>query len=533
MEKLKNAFYKICRSFEKVPSCQSSQESRFIKAKTLWQIPEIYSFAFSEKDVVAYIAAFNIHDLIVQNYEKLPWLSFSQSCRYIYINNSLLKKEDLKKVSSFPEDVQAHLLGIASMNANGYIREAALGSLEKLYTPQTIPYLLILLNDWVPVIRNAALKAFQNNLKRYHPIDLIKNYVLIEWLKNTHRADYVDLQEDLSSYIKLPKFRNVIFLYLENVSVKENLFYWNLAGQGSDKEPAIFDMYLQNKHPEVRKLALNYLSSDRLFPVYIEEFCQDSSIRVRYAALKSIPQTQGVNYKFLFEKALFDRSKKIREYGRYVLKTLGVQEFRNYYKTNFGKPSSQDKQEFLLGWLDVVHPEDLPDIQTLLSHSIAQVRLAAYQALARNEPSRFPNPYLVGIKDSNGKVRKFCTHILKGMAPQVKEELGLLLEESHPKIQIVALIALTGLAPLEALKFILFAITLPHDSVKARAWKDLSGWYSRYGTRPYFSLNGKVYDEVVNLYTKIEREENIPVEYDSLWRGKGASGGLLQLLKLA
>lgn len=88
------------------------------------------------------------------------------------------------------------------------------------------------------------------------------------------------------------------------------------------------ELALNSKHLEVKQLVARVISS----PIYLEKLCTDSSSRVHYAALKSIKKEILQScYKHLFEQAIFDRTKKIREYGRFVLKQLGVTNFKKIY----------------------------------------------------------------------------------------------------------------------------------------------------------------------------------------------------------
>lgn len=128
--------------------------------RSIYEIPSAYSYLFSKDSVVSLQSSHIISSLIDEIYERISWINFAQTCKYVYVNNRPLLLEDLQQLENLPDDEKVHLLGIASMNASGYVREAAIQSLEKLDNPKIIPYLLMRLNDWVPTIREKSLNIF-------------------------------------------------------------------------------------------------------------------------------------------------------------------------------------------------------------------------------------------------------------------------------------------------------------------------------------------------------------------------------------
>ena len=69
---------------------------------------------------------------------------------------------------NFPPKIGAHILGIASFDPDGYLREAALKEMEQLDTGNILPYVLLRLNDWVPQVATLAqdiLKKMLDNKK--------------------------------------------------------------------------------------------------------------------------------------------------------------------------------------------------------------------------------------------------------------------------------------------------------------------------------------------------------------------------------
>lgn len=493
-----------------------------LKKGSLGDIPQLCIELLDENKVIAQEAASKITQLITHNYAKINWSAFDQSCRYILPPERLkifASPKWLAHVQDCSSEEKAHIFGIISMNANGYLREEALNILTHLPTPAIIPYIILRLNDWVPPIRTQALIGCQHRLFTFHPTDLIRNFTLMRWLRLANRANLSPFQKGLYDYISAPNFRKEIFPYLRTASVKENLFYWDLLKGHLTTSPDLLTPCLTNKHPEVRCWLLNTLPHGKHLQFIQEQLLQDSSIRVQYAALRSIPQQYRANYRPSFEKSLIHKSKKIREYSRFVLSSLEYHDFRNIYKNMLNTTPPKDHPRALAGWCEVAIYDDLPPLQELLTHSHNKVRLTAFQAFARLEVTKNPDPYLVGIRDNNAKVRSICVKELQQMAYVVQEQMASLLQTPHPKIQPAALMVLSGLRPPEVLKYIFVALIIWDQSLKYVAWNALHRWYSRYYVRPYFKITPPLHGELTALYQKIDKENSIPLEFQGLWYG--------------
>lgn len=496
------------------------------------EIPRFYHQVFSENDLIAHSTAYTIRDIINKNYLTICWGSFSQSCRYIYIHYPReLSIADLQMLDKFPTEEAANLLGIASMNANGYIREAALCRLEKLHTPAIIPYVLLRLNDGVHVIRNKATEIWRDQLKNFCPTVLIKNHALLSWLETTHRINLKDFQLDLLHSLIRKDIQDRVISYLKTASLKENLFYWQTVSRLRQDDCDIINTCLLNRHPEVRKIAIKHLHQSPHYYSYLEKLLHDPSARIRLAALKSISPSLRKEYQNLFIVALADHSTKVRVYSRFALQTLNLFDIHSFYKEQLKEDSYALRIGYLLGWLEVATLEDIHQIKELLNDHNSKVRLGAYQAFARLDQLKKAAPYLEGLVDKNSKVRKFCAEILKSIACQVKDEATNLLTASRPELRSLALLILAGQTPPLALRSLLYALSLNDETLNKKAWLYFRKWYLRYSIRPYFSISRDEYNELIILCRTIESKSNIPKEYQNIWREDNVHGNLTQLLK--
>ena len=498
-----------------------------------FRIPHIYGHIFSDDSVISHQTAGMIRYLLTKDYRKTAWLSLSESYRYLHMpDHRYITKSDIQRIFlNFSEEEAAHLIGIASMNANGYLRENALVCLKNFTTPEVIPYLLLRLNDWVPIVRLIALEIFQSKLINFHPIELIKNFNLIKWLTTIQRTNLKDLQNRIFLHISQNQFKEEVLIYLNKATVKENLFYWKTLKEELGKSPDLLDKLLNRGHPEVKQWAIEYLPKDSSHMTYLEKLCKDKASRVRYAALRSIPGELQQKYKMLFHQALVSPTRKSREYSRFVLSKLEPQDFKKFYQEKLGDRHQSTNIGTILGWIEVSQPEDRELILKFLNDSSCKVRESAFQAIVRLELAKTPEYYLSGMIDPNSKVRRICTQNLKKMVGCIQEEMKRLLINKSPAIQRAALEVLSAQPPPQTLESILYALNLHEKSLDNIAWEYLHKWHSEYSIRPYFSIDSELYEKIMHLYQKIDRETEVPLGRQTLWRGRSGLPVLLKLLR--
>ena len=504
---------------------------KILQTESPFHIYQIYGFVLCKNIELSHQAAKKICSILNKDYGKTPWSRLNESYRHIFLpNRAQITNIDLNQImNNFSEKEAAHLIGIASMNASGYLREDALKILGRLLTPEIIPYLLLRLNDWVPTVSSAALEIFQSKLRQFHPIDLIKNFILVErFEKSGYRNNLQKIKSKVYSHLISPEFREEVFLYLDKGTVKENLFYWKLLSEEILQNQELINMALTSKHPEIRKWVVYYITKDDLNSIYLDKLLKDKSLLVRYTALRSIPELLRQKYKDLFQAGLFDSAKKIREYSRFLLGQLSPQDFREIYQKKLNGSNSSVSTGALLGWLEVSRKEDEEEVVRLLKSPIRKIREAAFQTLARLRFTKTTEYYLAGMVDSNAKVRRICTQVLKKTADQVQTKILQLLTNQSLDVKEAALNVLSSQGPSRALNSILYALNLPDESLANIAWKYLDKWYENNAARPYFFRDIQVYNEIIHLYETVGKN---PTKKQNLCKWWNALPQLFRFLK--
>jgi len=112
--------------------------------------------------------------------------------------------------------------------------------------------------------------------------------------------------------------------------------------------------------------------------------------------------------------------------------------------------------------------------------------------------------YILGLQDSNAKVRNICVSILQTNYGHLRAELESLLRNGELKAQKSSLRILVHYGALNSLQNILFALTDINKELQTAAWHHLVSWHNQYAQRLWFSFDKATYNEIVKLLDKLE-----------------------------
>lgn len=146
------------------------------------QIPELFHGVFNPNFAIAEKHAEVIHRSISSQ------TVFKNKRLYNSLKYISLEIKDLDKFHRFDDAVKESLFCIASMNANGYVREKALSVLTSSPTRVSIPFIFFRLADWVLPVRQVAAYGVKRILAKQVPQDLIYHHRIVTWLLKVERT---------------------------------------------------------------------------------------------------------------------------------------------------------------------------------------------------------------------------------------------------------------------------------------------------------------------------------------------------------
>jgi hypothetical protein len=127
---------------------------------TPFNIPSIFQFLFSLNTKLSQETAQTVHDLM-SKVRPEEWTELYPSFQYIQVMTV-----QLEFLRSFPDELAVDLLGVVSLNGDGYIRQAAIRQLQTIDSPKKIVFIMLRLSDWVSQVRETAKSAITECLTK-------------------------------------------------------------------------------------------------------------------------------------------------------------------------------------------------------------------------------------------------------------------------------------------------------------------------------------------------------------------------------
>lgn len=311
---------------------------------------------------------------------------------------------------NFDEKTYFTLVGIASLNGSGYVREKAVKEITSLRNGEGLKFILLRLGDWVAAVRKAANQGVLSYLEIRYIDDLLQQLPAIDWLLQVKRSDLSEIHHRLIQFI---------------LSQDLTLEFYNKVAQLDDKTRLYFyRIYLCNKKPT--KEQLFWISEDANFlvrielikylsafdtdaqKVLIEIFLNDSSARVRLEALYESKRLSPFFDNQLI-KMLSDEVASVRELSRSLLGGEGI-DFAELYKQRIG--CRQFLSGSLLGLSETGNSEDLPIFEQYIHSDKSKEVVACLIAINRFNSDKGKHCALELLVHPNKKVRDKAVEIL-------------------------------------------------------------------------------------------------------------------------
>jgi HEAT repeat protein len=328
-----------------------------------------------------------------QLYESLKYLS--------------IEIADVKFYSrAFPTDAAIRLLGIASVNKNGYVRHKALEMFAATKDPRAIRYLLLRLGDWVENVRQAATIFLQQFFTDEYRVAFIRELDAIEGLRKVGRVNLGTQYWQILDFI-LEEPLTLDWYKALSVSDKARLLYVKLYIEQKDTSRTLMSILLSDTNFLIRLQALRQL--DRFGAGVILDFLNDPSSQVRKQALYHLKDKVPHYYDTVLALTS-DVSASVRDLARYLLKPYAL-DFRPIYKD--GIERGNRKVGSILGLAEVGTIDELELLKTQLRTGDPKVKLACLIALQRIDLQQAKTFALPLLTDQQGKIRKRCIEILR------------------------------------------------------------------------------------------------------------------------
>lgn len=374
-----------------------------------------------------------------------------------------------------PADEAVTLVSIASINGNGYVRQAALEQMASATDWRYIPFILRRVGDWVPQVRTQAAKTLAQykatefrkgflaaiheieSLLQVKRVDLVAVYQeVMRWL--VHDVDPAQLLIEVQELGDASRFRVIRYLLAEHrcgevmlgTFLTDRSFLVRLAtvrhvvALSEDWSSGLLEGALNDPFPSVRTSAFKELiRRDRATPATLTLALTDPSLDVRNMAAKHLA---------LSREAL-------------------VEHYREHLKRDIRVDGC------LLGLRDAKGTEHVTDVVPYTAHSDPTVRQAALMALAGLAPDQAYEHAMLMIVDRNKRIRAKAEAILLERHDQAVFDRALsLLASEQVMHRLAGLSLLNKFGGWGSLPHTLKACLDGTSKVADQAWVNLNAW---------------------------------------------------------
>jgi HEAT repeat protein len=366
-------------------------------------IYSLIGFLRSENALIQARAA----ETILHLFTKLKSLNdYADALKHLPIEKSDL---DFYRVD-FDETTYIQLLGIASLNRNGYVREKAVKELSRLKNADGLKFILLRLGDWVEAVRKGANEAVSFFLEDAYIDAWLRQLSVIDWLLDVKRVDLREVHSRILQFIVNRDFSEDFSQRIERLDDKTRFrFYKSFLVNKSPTQQQIFRI-AEDKNFLVRTELLKHLTlfEQATQKELLEQFLQDTSATVRLKALyASKPFSPAFDHKI--DALLSDEATSVRELSRHLLKQRGL-DFAQLYRQRIAG------RQFLLGSLlglsETGSQEDLPTFEQNIQAKSNKLVVASLIAINKFDSNAAKHYALELLVHKSNRVRNKAGEIL-------------------------------------------------------------------------------------------------------------------------
>jgi HEAT repeat protein len=458
-------------------------------------IYSLISFLSSDNILIQTKAA----ETILILFSKLKSVNdFADTLKHVHIERTDI---DFYRVD-FDERTYVQLLGIASLNSNGYVREIAVKELARIKNADGLKFILLRLGDWVGSVRKAATEAAISFLKDEYLNDLLKELPMIDWLLKVKRVD-------------LSEIHNIIIQFILNHNFSEE-FYKKIKRLDDKSRFRFYKSFLTNKRPtreQIYKIAADRNFIIRLELVkhladfdqtiqkeLLEIFLQDPSTAMRLSALYATknfsPDLDGQ-----IATLLSDETASVREMSRHLLREKGI-DFAQLYRQRI-----IDKQFLpgsILGLSETGDQADLPSFKQHIHGKINKLIVASLVAINKFNPDTAKNYSLELLIHRNKKVRNKAAEILaKNFDSQTLCKVRDIYDIEGYEIKKTILSLFNRVGGWNIIGDLLLALTDENEKIQILGWQFLDKWKQK-STRLFTTPPKAEIDRANQIFSNID-----------------------------
>lgn len=429
-----------------------------------------------------------------------------------------LTSKGVRRLIAHEPPVAVELLGVATMSADGYTRQAALELLAGLGHPRGIPYVLLRLADWVGPVRESARQTLRSLIANA-PVEVIESLLdhhrLIERLPRVERADLTGVHVEIMEFLRSKASRASVRSGMSRVGPpRRRRFCFTVLGDLVIRDDRLLSAAIADHDPAVRAWLARMLAekADSASHEDIEQLLRDPSSSVATIMIRSLPRaTLNEHVEALQECAIAD-ARAIREAARFALRDLGGFDAAAAARALLDRtPPGLVRPGWVATLGELGSEQDAALVRPFLLAGRARLRESALFALGRVAPGEAVPQSAAMLRDASGRVRRLAVAILSRSPHESWRELATeVFQNEHGPARTAALSVLSTLPGWEPVPTLLDGLQDDHELVRSRAWQNIDAWQRRYGTRGWVTPSATCREAVRLRTASLGTVDNVP-----------------------
>ena len=312
------------------------------------------------------------------------------------------------------DDVNVKRLCIASLNSDGYVREAAVKLLIGVDDKWVFPFLLWALKDWVDEISVLARCWFEEALDSDRVLYLLDYWLITERLMASARNELGSLLVDLSKRFDDFSVKEIVG-HLDCDCIKQRGFVYELLGDRLVGDGEWGEVVGGDVVPSLRWEIVPYVwgFEESVRRAWVERLIEDESSRIVCSVIHGMSLVERVRAHDRLLSLCYSNSRPMREAGRSYIVDVSKESVAGICREKILVSDIEDiKSGWVAGLGEVCGVGDYDLIYRCLACSRVSVRYEVYRVLVGLDKKRVMPDLLNGLDDQGRRVSRCCADLL-------------------------------------------------------------------------------------------------------------------------
>lgn len=309
------------------------------------------------------------------------------------------------------------LLGLASFNQNGFVREAVLDkwlSMDMLLD-SLMPFILLRLTDNVPIIKEKAIRLLKRAISQSSIKDILTHAKTFRHYSLRMKTNRQDLMEYIYAKIQENPSEELVASLNHWPSEGQILIIKSIQNEIQENQN-LLKLTLDLALPNVKQWFSITAQQWELPPSSIYPLLSNSSSFLRRLGLRKIGPTFLNTFKSEVMALTTDPSRRVRQTARFLLREEGINKIRDYYYHQI-EASKNPPFGVMMGVMEIASSEDLIKIKSFLNHENRFVRASALESLYKLDKNETSEALKNSLLDKSALVRKTAHIIQRKLTP--------------------------------------------------------------------------------------------------------------------